>query len=241
MMNEAPDLERKKIALLTAIAGGRVVTDANATDDERMTINAMLDQYITKSGDPALEPLLLNTLPTSDFGRKLRAVQAALRIAVDGRFGEGSIMGITRAGGDTSSSLEDLLADMPKDAPSSLGPSIVGSTGTGTQGVKVGPGPKVGLPSRVPVVQQTLGKMFTAGDLTRIKQTAQAMQARGQDPTDFLRKVLGEKSKELGAMQADLLLASLGIKPGGGSSPLPPAPAPLEERRLMPERKRYRS
>lgn len=211
MMNEAPDLERKKIALLTAIADGRVITDANATEDERMTINAMLDQYITKSGDPALASLVTDTLPTSPFSRKLRAVQAALGLAVDGRFGEGSIMGITRAGGDTSSSLEDLLGNLPKDAPSGLGPSIVGSTGTGTTGVKVGPGPKVPMSSRVPVVQQALGKMFTAGDLARIKQTAQAMQARGQDPADYLRGALGAKSAALGRMNADLLLASMGI------------------------------
>lgn len=221
MMNEAdaPDVERKKIAMLTSIANGRVITDANATKDERMLINSMLDQYITKSGDPALEPLLLDTLPLGPFARKLRAVQAALGVGVDGQFGEDSIMGITRAGGDTSSSLEDLLADMPKDAPSSLGPRLVGSTGTGTQGVKVGPGPKVGLPTQRALpgvassaaVAQDLRQMYSAQRLDLIKKDAQAMQRRGEDPVPMLRRELGAKSKAIGAMQADLLLAAMGI------------------------------
>lgn len=213
MMNEAPDLERKKIALLTAIAGGRVITDANATEDERMTINAMLDQYITKSGDPALASLVTDTLPGSPFARKLRAVQAALGLAVDGRFGEGSIMGITRAGGDTSSSLEDLLADMPKDDPSGLGPSIVGSTGTGTTSVKVGPSPKVGVGQTAKVLQSQLVMTYSKERLDLVRRAALRMQSRGEDPMPMIRKELGARNPQIGSMRADLLLASLGIEP----------------------------
>lgn len=231
MMNEAPDLERKKMALLTAIADGRLITDANATQDERMTINAMLDGYITKF-DPSLASYAAGTLPTSPFNSKLRAVQQSLGIGVDGKFGEKSIMGIVRAGGGLR--LEDILGMFPATPPSGpaattfaelsalidqgnkgnppfdLGPGIVGSTGTGSMGVKVGPGPKVGLGSVLSVVPQ-VQRMFTPARLDVIKRTAQAMQARGQDPLDYLRRELGAKSPELGRMNADLLLASMGI------------------------------
>lgn len=234
MMNEAPDLERKKAALLTAIADGRLITDSNATDDERMTINAMLDGYITKSGDPALASYAAGTLPTSPFNSKLRAVQQSLGIGVDGKFGEKSIMGIVRAGGGLR--LEDILGmdfATPSSGPAATtaaelgalidqgnkgnpptdlgGGRLVGSTGTGSMGVKVGPGPKVGLPSRVPVVQQALVRLFSTQQLAQIKKTALEMERRGDDSSDFLRKELGAKSPELGRMNADLLLASMGI------------------------------
>lgn len=246
MMNEAPDLEHKKIALLTAIRGGRVITDGNATEDERMTINAMLDQYITKSRDPALASLVTNSLPTSPFSRKLSAVQAALGLTPDGRFGENSIMGIERAGGMDKASLADLLDELLAGAPAAQadtyrggglpaeveaglaadlrarmdaagrgieGGRIVGATGTGSTGVVVGPGPKVGMGSDVRAIVQPLGRIFAPATLARIKREAQAMQASGKDPTDFLRRELGAKSAEYGRMGADLLLASLGIRP----------------------------
>jgi hypothetical protein len=53
--------------------------------------------------------------------------------------------------------------------------------------------------------------MYSAQRLARIKQAAQAMQRRGEDPVPMLRRELGAKSNAIGAMQADLLLAAMGI------------------------------
>ena len=263
MMNEAPDVNSRNIALLTTIANGKVITDANATTDENMTINAMLDLYITKR-KPELAALAANTLPGSPFARKLRAVQAKLGIKVDGAFGVDSIMGIVRSTKDPS--IDDILdiltpggEEVPRTAtvaelqalidqgnkgnkPYSLGPGIVGATGTGSRGVEVTP-VKIPPSSSPQVVRSEMVRIFTPAGLADIKRTALAMQAKGDDVAleAFLQRELGAKSPELGRMRAELLLAALGIKPGGGSSPLPPAPASLDERRRMPERKRYRS
>jgi hypothetical protein len=53
--------------------------------------------------------------------------------------------------------------------------------------------------------------MYSADRLDLIKRSAQAMQRRGEDPVPMLRKELGAKSAAIGAMQADLLLAAMGI------------------------------
>jgi hypothetical protein len=266
MMNEAdaPDVNRRNIALLTTIANGKVITDANATTDENLTINAMLDLYITKR-KPALAALAANTLPGSPFARKLRAVQAELGIKVDGAFGVDSIMGIVRSVKDPS--IDDILdiltpsgGEVPRTATvadlaalidqgnkgnkraTDLGPGLVGSTGTGSLGVEVTP-VKISPSSPPQVVRSAMLRIYTPARLTAIKRTALTMQARGDDAglETYLRSELGANSKELGAMRAELLLAALGIKPGDSSSALPPAPAPLEERRRMLERKSYRS
>ena len=271
MMNEAPDLERKKIALLTAIAGGRVVTDANATDDERMTINAMLDQYITGSGNPALADLVLNTLPGAPFARKLRAVQAALGVGVDGMFGEDSMLGLVRAGGKPAESIEDIIKNIegivnPSGAPhirqptaAELGAMIVQdkkSTDLGRPLSAPAPyrpdGVKIGYqnltPTQMPVLKSVLRK-FSAEELMQIRNAAVAMERKGKDSLPFIQSKLGVSAAG-GEMQAQVLLDYLGIKPGDGSSTVqsltpfvkpPVAPTDLGGGRLIPERKRYRS
>jgi len=272
MMNEAPDVNSMNIALLTTIANGKVITDANATDDERMTINAMLDLYIT-TRKPALAALAANTLPTSPFARKLRAVQAALGIKVDGAFGVDSIMGIVRSVKDPS--IDDILdiltpdgGEVPRSAtaadlaalidqgnkgnkPYSLGPGLVGATGTGKLGVEVKP-VKLSPSSPPQVVRSEMVRIFTPRRLADIKRTALAMQARGDDAglETYLRRELGANSKEIGAMRVDLLLAALGIGTdkgdgaGGDLGPVQVAPYRAAEpsgRWTIPERKRYRS
>ena len=271
MMNEASDVNSRNIALLTTIANGKVITDANATTDERMTINALLDLYIKKRA-PKLASFTANTLPTSPFARKLRAVQTALGIGVDGEFGVDSIMGIVRSTKDPS--IDDILdiltpsgGEVPRTAsvaelqalidqgnkgnkPTDLGPRLVGATGTGSRGVEVGPGPKVGVGQTAKVLRTQLVMTYSKERLDSVRRRAIAMQARGEDPLPMIRKELGEKNLQIAGIQADLLLAAIGIKSGDGSSSVPKltpvTPAPtrdvdLGSGRLIPERKRYRS
>ena len=270
MMNEAPDLERKKIALLTSIADGRVITDANATTDERMMINSMLDQYITKSGDPKLAALATGTLPGSPFARKLRAVQTALGIGVDGLFGEDSMLGLVRAGGRSAESIEDVMKDVqrildagntsftPQPTAAELGAMIVqdkksidlgrplSAPGTGSSGVKIGS--QNLTPAQLPVLKSIL-RNFSAEELEQIRKTAVTMERGGKASLPFIQSKLGVTAAG-GAMQAQVLLDYLGIKPGDGSSSVPKltpvTPAPTRDvdygsGRLIPERKRYRS
>jgi len=274
MMNEAdaPDVERKKIAMLTSIANGRIITDANATKDERMLINSMLDQYITGSGDPALAPLVLNTLPTASFARKLRAVQAALGVGVDGLFGEDSMLGLVRAGGKPAESIEDIIKNIegivnPSGAPhirqptaAELGAMIVQdkkSTDLGRplvdpplyqfDGVQIGY--QNLTPTQMPVLKTILQK-FSAEELMQIRNTAVAMERKGQDSMPFIKRKLGATTAG-GGMMAQVLLDYLGIGTDKGSGNLgrlepfkvaPTSPVePFREGHRMPERKRYRS
>ena len=273
MMNEAdtPDVERKKIAMLTSIANGRVITDANATKDERMLINSMLDQYITKSGDPDLADLVLNTAPLGPFARKLRAVQAALGIAVDGRFGEGSMLGLVRADGKRAESIEDVIKDVqkmlsvgntpftPQPTAAELGAMIVQDKKSSDLGAPLSApalyrpdGVKLGsqnlTPAQLPVLKSVLRK-FSAEELMQIRNAAVAMERKGKDSLPFIQSKLGVSAAG-GEMQAQVLLDYLGIKPGDGSSTVqsltpfvkpPVAPTNLGGGRLIPERKRYRS
>lgn len=249
MMNEAPDVNSRNIALLTTIANGKAITDANATTDENMTINAMLDLYITKRA-PKLASFAANTLPGSPFARKLRAVQAALGIKVDGMFGVDSIMGIVRSTKDPSfDDILDMLTDdsgtvTPAETAAELGalidqgnkgnkpgtdlgPFLVGATGTGTTGVKVGPGPKVGLPEPRRVLQSIV-RMLSPNVLATIRKNAVAMERSGQDSTSYIQREMAGNGVARAAMSVNVLMDYLDIKPGPEGSLTPLSVADLE-------------
>jgi len=213
----------------------------------------------------------LDTLPLGPFARKLRAVQAALGVAVDGRFGEDSIMGLVRADGKRAESIEDIIKDVqkilsvgntpftPQPTVAELGAMIVQDKKSSDLGAPLSaPAPyrpdgvKIGsqnlTPAQLPVLKSVLRK-FSAEELMQIRKAAVAMERAGKDSLPFIQSKLGVTAVG-GAMQAQVLLDYLGIGPGGGGgsgslAPVKIAPTgpvePLREGRRMPERKRYRS